>query len=54
MKKSKTQIQADLHLATEPDDAFMSLLSEVGDTDVIAGPRLGDDVRSYTGEEIET
>lgn len=54
MKKSKAEIQVDLRLASPPDDEFMRLLDEVGDEDVVAGPALGDEVRSYSADEVET
>ena len=53
MSKSKEAIQAALGLATVPDDAFVALLTKVGDADLVAGPRRSHAVRAYAPDEIE-
>ncbi len=40
MRRTKRQVQKDLKLAHLPDDAFMHLLTEAGDSDIVAGPAL--------------
>ena len=54
MPKSKAQIQTDVGLSQPPSDRFMELLDRIGDGDVIAGPALDTEDRSYTPREIET
>lgn len=54
MPKSKAQIQADVGLSRPPSDRFMELLGRIGDGDVIAGPALDGEDRTYTPSEIET
>lgn len=52
MKRSKKEVQAAFGLAELPDDEFMELLAEVGEGDVVVGPKGSDD-DAYTPEEIE-
>ncbi len=53
MNKSKEAVKAALGLDILPDDAFMALLANVGDADVVAGPRHTHAVRAYAPDEIE-
>ncbi len=49
----KAEVQAALQLDSEPTDEFMTLLAELGDGDVAAGPVVPVPTRSYTPDEIE-
>ena len=49
----KAEVRAALQLDSEPTDEFMTLLAELGDGDVAAGPVVPVPARSYTPDEIE-
>ena len=51
MRRTKRQVQKDLKLAHLPDDAFMHLLTQAGDSDIVGGPSL-EGARAYSPEEI--
>ncbi len=51
MRRTKRQVQKNLKLAHLPDDAFMHLLTEAGDSDIVGGPSL-EGARVYSPEEI--
>lgn len=51
--KSRKDVKAALVLDVAPDDAFMALLDQVGDADVVKGPHRSRTVRAYEPEEIE-
>ncbi len=50
---AKAAVLAALQLDSEPTDEFMSLLAELGDSDVVRGPDVPVALRSYTPAEIE-
>ncbi len=51
MTRTKRQVQKDVKLAHLPDDAFMHLLTEAGDSDIVGGPSL-EGARVYGPDEI--
>jgi DNA-binding XRE family transcriptional regulator len=52
-RRSKAEVQKNLHLAEPPDDAFMDLLETAGEDDFVDGPPPGPNARHYTPAEIE-
>ena len=52
MRRTKRQVQKDLKLARLPDDAFMHLLTEGSDSDIVGGPSL-EGARVYSPEESQ-
>ncbi len=62
MRRTKRQVQKNLKLAHLPDDAFMHLLTEAGDSDIVGGPSVDrrwtvggpslEGARVYSPEEI--
>lgn len=53
MQRTKTQVQTDLNLATEPTDELMQLLAQLGDSDVVEGPLSAAEGKGYSPEDIE-
>jgi hypothetical protein len=49
----KAEVRTALQLDSEPTDEFMTLLAELGDSDVASGPVVPVPTRSYTPDEIE-
>jgi len=49
----KADVQAALHLDSEPTDEFMALLAALGDGDVVAAPTAARPTRTYRPGEIE-
>jgi len=53
MAQTKQHVQANLNLATEPNEELMALLAELGDSDVVEVPMAAAAGRTYLPIEIE-